>query len=118
MADGTNARDSVTSRNIFPHQSKDGDARPGPDEDDVPAEEVADLPRLLTHAGVLGAGERALAVRQDPEHDVEHPEGEGDDGGVPVQQREEETDCDQSCRPQTAQILMENITLARVRFVM
>ena len=76
----------------FPHQSEDGDARPGPDEDDVPAEEVADLPRLLTHAGVLGAGERALAVRQDPEHDVEHPERERDDGRISVEQREENTD--------------------------
>ena len=45
---------------------------------------------------ILGAGERTLAVGQDPEDDVEHPEGEGDNGGVSVEDREEDTDRDES----------------------
>ena len=44
---------------------------------------------------IVGARKRTLAVGEDPEDNVEHPEGEGDDGGVPVEYGEEDTDRDE-----------------------
>ena len=45
---------------------------------------------------ILGAREGTLAVGEDPEDNVEHPESEGDDGGVSVEDREENTDRDET----------------------
>ena len=41
---------------------------------------------------IVGARKWTLAVGEDPEDNVEHPECEGDDGGVSVEYREENTD--------------------------
>ena len=44
----------------------------------------------------MGARKWTLAVGEDPEDNVEHPECEGDDGGVSVEYREENTDWDEA----------------------
>ena len=45
---------------------------------------------------IVGARKRTLTVGEDPEDNVEHPECEGDDGGVSVEYREENTDWDEA----------------------